>query len=364
MKKQFFGIDSATLVLPLDKVQIVNVSAVERSVIVGEETGEIKGVKEQGAPPTRINGIAYKYVIQRNAITKDGAQDVVKIDVNAKQLKARYLQGITRDNVKHLYDFHIDLGDIYCSYEDFLSGRLIDVDFKIDFHLSSKQDAINNYQTLFSLVNPKLKAQGAPFFKNWSEPNNMGLEFYDRKVLKRRNPPPSKQNTRIYLKGIELLNKSYEFWSTYLEPLGIDAENVLRIETWGGKNANTFYRYGFEDTSLNGVLDITMAQAMPMFKKPFSHFFEGTARDKVKPNSMTFNQELHFLRLKEFINEGFGIDEAIELTIQMSSIELSPRNKTSIRKRMLDSYYTFQKIIGEQVQMKMHLDSDIRPFLI
>jgi len=103
---------------------------------------------------------------------------------------------------------------------------------------------------------------------------------------------------------------------------------------------------------------------MPMFKKPFSHFFEGTTREKIKPNSMTFNQELHFLRLKEFLNDGFGIEEAIELTIEMSSLELSPRNKTSIRKRMLDSYYTFQKIIGEQVQMKMHLDSDIRTFLI
>ena len=66
----------------------------------------------------------------------------------------------------------------------------------------------------------------------------------------------------------------------------------------------------------------------------------------------------------EFLNDGFGIEEAIELTIEMSSLELSPRNKTSIRKRMLDSYYTFQKIIGEQVQMKMHLDSDIRTFLI
>lgn len=364
MNGLIFGIDSATLTLPLDRVTFPNYRLSQKILSYIEDTGEELPIREYNSEKLKEEGISTYYALQRLAYTKEGQIDVLRVTINAKQLKKDYLKGITPETIEQVYNYHISKGYFYCTYEDFLSGWLTDVDFKIDLYYKDRQEVINQFDTIRQMVSPKLKIQGESVVKVWNEPNNKGLEFYRRKgkIKFKGSISPKHQNTRIYLKGLDLLNSkgSYEFYKHHLEPYGIDAENVLRVETWGGKNAKQFQVYGIENNDLRSVLQIDLKRALPMFQAPISTFLDMTIQKK-RDKTTSIEDVAIYRWLSEYIKEGVSLTEAIDLLILDSQIELTKQNKYKKRRKYEEVYFKCHSSHGtEPVQLTLNLDTTFK----
>ena len=146
-------------------------------------------------------------------------QEVLKISINTKHLREKYFEGLRIDNIRYAYDYIISKGYFEIDFEDFLNGKVYDVD--ICYDVSSDKDT-------WRLLTKKIKSEILEekkkyiFDKFANNKGDINLQLNDRKIS-----TPHLPFIKFYHKGLELDTNSYIFNKTYL---GGKSHNIGRLE--------------------------------------------------------------------------------------------------------------------------------------
>ena len=128
-------------------------------------------------------------------------EERIVIQVNAKMLGERYFEGITKDNLRVVYDYIMGLGLIQFSYETFLDGYVYDVDICMD--VETDVDVFEKMlRRLVKSVKPSQYRKINSFFRD----NNVGVELGTRQKSTASNP-----YLKFYAKGLELCHKETRY---------------------------------------------------------------------------------------------------------------------------------------------------------
>ena len=214
------NIDSLKLTFPRNLVQIIDEKFAKEYQKIYVESGEIdeKNISLDKHKVDLVKGISSRIALGQWVMGNE-VSEVLFIQINAKMLRDKYLEGITWKNWKLVYDHIINQQIIYIDERTFLSGWISDIDFNFDF-IATPKLLIETITVLHQKVLPsKWKFVDKPYKRQ----TNVGIMFN-----KRAKATPSKPFVKIYHKGLELKYKSEEFAREFLQ--GQDYENIARLE--------------------------------------------------------------------------------------------------------------------------------------
>jgi hypothetical protein len=187
------------------------------------------------------SGISTRFALEQQVTGDRTVKTFLTIGFNAKALQKDYLQGITMDNVKQVYDYIMSLDLCYFTFESFMNGEVTDTDLKKDVSVNCK-DLIT---VLSAHAIPKKEGAGMLVY---DQNKNQGIQFSNRKSTKTTTAPFWK----AYNKGRELKYTSTTFAMEY----GIEVDpNTTRLETTV-KNKKHWKSFKVTDTTLQGVLSL------------------------------------------------------------------------------------------------------------
>lgn len=212
-------IDSLKLRIPRHKVSYVDETFASEYQKIFIETGVIEDHVNLDKHKVNVTfGISSRIAVF-HSLQGGMAEEQIVIQCNAKQLKEKYFEGITKNTVKELYEYIISLHIIYVDFDTFLDAYVSDIDICWDTIVPPK-NMIEANQEIFSNIKPShYKFVGKPFRKQ----TNIGIQFNTREKA-----TPSKPYCKIYHKTIELMYNSFEFAEKFLK--GQDYQDIGRIE--------------------------------------------------------------------------------------------------------------------------------------
>jgi len=239
---EIVALDSTKLRIPQNQVVNMKPEITEHWCLVNSGTGEIADYKSK-AYLHEDSGINTRFALEQQVTGDKTVKTFLTIYFSAKALQKDYLQGITMDNIKQVYDYIMSLDLCYFTFESFMQGEVTDTDFKMDVDANCKEIMKN----LSDHAIPRKESTGM----RMSAPNNTKaqmIQFSDRQTTNIARAPFWK----AYNKGLELKNKSTTFAMEY----GIEVDpNTTRLETTV-KNKKHWKRFKVTDTTLQGVLSL------------------------------------------------------------------------------------------------------------
>ncbi|MFA8450880.1 MAG: hypothetical protein ACEPOW_09320 [Bacteroidales bacterium] len=222
------SIDSLKLRFPLHSVEILADELKERFTDVDKETGEIIRVEDYSPKEyLRIeNGITTTFQTRCHNSQNTPLGRIVKrtlwIELSAKALQEKYLEGITSGNYLLLLEYINSLGIVNITPNVFINDtRISDIDYKRDFKALHSP-----YLELIDYLEDNLKStkSGDGGFETFREPDNTGIRIGIRPV----KSPIKSPHCQVYSKCDELKTNSKEFAQFFLKER--DYENLRRIE--------------------------------------------------------------------------------------------------------------------------------------
>jgi hypothetical protein len=249
------GVDA--LLISIDGGHVIE-GSYEEPIIKLTECDITKGIT------TRINKV--------NRVVGMGGsvEERIVIQVNAKMLRERYFEGITKDNLRVVYDYIIGLGLIKFSYETFLDGYVYDVDICMDVETD-----VDVFEKMLRRLIKSVKPSQYKKVASWFYDNNIGVLLGTREKSTASNPC-----LKFYAKGLELCHKEtrynkkpsqYGEFNRYW--LGDEYYNLGRLEL-SIKNREMFAELGLTTKDVNG------------FEHPIKLFRELLDVDKQKLKSI------------------------------------------------------------------------------
>ena len=214
-----WAVDSLKIRIPLNRVKVLDSSIGDTVARVSMTTGNIL----EEAPTTKAsrdeNGIKTVFSIEQRATQHRTVQYLV-ILINAKQLGARYFEGITLSNVVELHSYLMGLEVVVFSLKELLKGECTDIDFRKDFTAGEEEmkEALNH---MHQQATPSTDYdKGSKLF--WKK-DNKGLQFNKRTTTKIKTAPFLK----VYSKSLDLLHKSNVFALAHFDTI---PQNLWRLE--------------------------------------------------------------------------------------------------------------------------------------
>jgi hypothetical protein len=250
-----FEIDSFTLKIASEKVKnisnILNTQIETTSVnlnngLVIEELTSYKTIRSHY---TSSEEIPTTYEVRNyfnNSKNIKKAEEFYLIKVTSKHLRSRYFEGITKENIKLVYNSIMDQNIIFVDYENFLSADTLDIDFKKDQYNELYQDF---YKIINNITIPR-KEVGLGI-KSFNKSNNQGFQFGTRKYATETLPYIKYYNKYLQSKLIKKNGGMLEFKEKYLSD--IDFKNLFRVE-YTIKGKTMFQRLGL--SSGNKLIDV------------------------------------------------------------------------------------------------------------
>jgi hypothetical protein len=323
------SIDSVFIQIPISQVKINNTLLGQLYHKVGVETGQVNDdLKLETKHKHYHNGIKTEFssgILYRGFKNGDDSEQVLQIKMTSKQLKERYFDGITSQNIHLLHQYLIGLGVAEFSLSSLMNSRWVDFDIKIDFQETDKgvdyvRDTINK---LVKYVNPKYRPNSATYregYSHFNQHNNNGLQFLDRKkAIGRSTKPYQNQFCKFYHKSLMLYSdkESNLFAETYLKGQNID--NILRYES--GVKGNALRDYYGLPTTLGELLNVQESKLYQILRKPLEAHLTFDQVEKVKTETkisgfrllseMLIVQKLNELMQSTINDNGLGFDEAV-----------------------------------------------------
>lgn len=214
-----FSIDSLKLRLPLSKVKLLNSELADTWVTakLNTDTGEIvyddNKTFKGSSYSIEQDGIKTKYLIEK-VNTGRGVKEYCCILFNSKLLKQRYFEGITRNNIKDVYNALMSHNAINVDFNVFLSSACTDTDFKKDYYVGNILQVLNDFEKL--TISSKDSRRGVNLY---NKKDNRGIEWGKRKTA-----TPGIPFIKFYDKKRELEYNSTEFYEKYIK----DNKNVFK----------------------------------------------------------------------------------------------------------------------------------------
>jgi len=267
-----WSIDSLKVRIPLSRVKVLDESIRELVLKVSERTGEVLEAQANTKVYRDEKGIKTTISIEQRA-TKFDTIPYLIILINAKQLGARYFEGITTNNVIHLHSYLMSLEIAQFSLKELLKSECTDIDIKKDFE-AGEQEMKQALKTMQQNATPSSDYdKGAKLF--WKK-DNKGLQFNKRNSTKFDSAPFLK----VYSKTLDLKGKSNIFALAYLDTIPSD---LWRME-YTIKNKKHLSRFDIGNT-LSDLLSLSQEQMNAISDKSLKAVLEQRTRDIVKLNS-------------------------------------------------------------------------------
>jgi hypothetical protein len=247
-----YALDSCKIRVKREKITILNSDILDEKskIIISNSSGQIISEDKIKSFSTEIQFNAYKIRIALvsyfNFQTKI-QDEFLEIYLHSKILESQYFNGITKENIKGIYDKLMAEKVFEVSYEVFVSSCVNDVDIKFDYK-ASKEGFEESNKELFnrSLESKKLEVGG----KIW---DNGNLTFNRRESSSISHP-----FVKLYNKELECNSKNAEFFEMYCDFNEIRQRR--RIEVTIKKTAEIKKVFDIYESNLNSLLSLTQEQ--------------------------------------------------------------------------------------------------------
>lgn len=303
-------IDSCSVSIPIEKVEIVDPNLLSSRVAVFEDTGQIDEnykLKERSLSLKLGPGIKSTVSINSRYNRTTGTRDFVVFGINSKMLRQKYFDGITDNNIHDIYDLLMSQGVVKFPFEYLKTDATVtDVDIKWDGVY--KGEPIHLLKAIReSAAYTQNRGEGVrPFF----EKDNLGIEFSVRQTTAYSRAPYFK----IYHKGVEMTGRTAEFTGAFIDTDKL--KDLWRVETTV-KNKAHFQRHGIQDNILGNVLSMSTGKKKSILKAHFQAHIQGgikrivPQRESLGPTDKVL---LHFVR--QCMIAGDSLDVIIEKAIR------------------------------------------------
>ena len=169
-------IDSFKLRIPRVLVKFIDPKFASKYQKVYTNTGEIDEHINLDQNKVNIeNGITTRIGVV-HSMDAEGGSEYVVFQLNSKQLKHRYFEGINRQTIKIIYNYIMDFKIVFVEYDTFLNGLPSDIDYCLDFSVSLESMQETNQRIYEKILPYCYKYVSKPFRKK----TNTGLQFNDR----------------------------------------------------------------------------------------------------------------------------------------------------------------------------------------
>lgn len=326
-------IDSFKIRIPLDEIQLVDNSLLDRFSEHNDSTGELTPIAKRAVNEYYFSDSSkIKAFIENVKVSKHRHVECLILLVSSKALEHDYFNGISALNIDTLHK-KINNLKIFSpiSFNDFLDLDCTDIDIKFDQVMTLKEwdNLLNDFKK--NAKGSKRANIGYRDFRATKEkPLQRGLQFSTR-----RQATLSKPYFKLYYKGGELLSESLEFYEEHLSNLISQDEllSIFRIEATI-KNSEQAKRLGVESCMLGNLLSISEDQLKRVMNNIISKHIN-------EPKPIQINQKLtpdkivKLTIMKEFLKQGKDSESIIELLV--SGIE-RPSSKSKMRKQLRELY--------------------------
>ena len=244
-----------------------------------------------------------------------------------KMLKKDYLEGITSDNVRSIYDEIMDLGICRFSFDTFLDrSYCTDIDFKRDYHTANSE-----FKKQLSLLVNSSKVSN----RSTGVSRHKGGLTWNKRAKADKNHPFCK----IYDKGLEMdLPKNQEFKEAYF--LDEDFQDLKRIE-FTIKDASHLSSLGISDSSLKTILSLSQTKKEKMLAESFGAVLvnQGGALSTDNTVKLAPNELILVNGMRQLIKHGANV----EVTINVLTEGLQSSNLSKKKKLLKNLYVTYLK---------------------
>jgi len=331
-------IDSLKIRIPFHKVDIVSDELLKRWSRHNADTFEVKENEEptfQTMYPTIMTNstgdklYSYKWEVQKITVKKNAPEKFLLIGISSKILETKYLEGITSENIRLIYDRLQKQNQALFSYDDFLNGECTDVDFKKDVRC-------HEFQKVKSILSNMTKKTGkyGNGARSFNKKDNSGIQWSDR-----RTGTPANPYFKLYNKKIELETKSVFFYDEFIKDQEYNLSGLIRIE-YTIKNKKHFRESGVEGTRLTSLLQLNEEVKNDMLKKIVKHHLLPRVVEPVKPDTYLKPTEMTFYNLLLFGYENTYVGKEVLIDTAIKNVGPKSR-KSEMRKRLYNIWDTY-----------------------
>lgn len=325
---QKIKVDSFKLRIPIEKVTFVSTTFCEqfKKLYITGELDEDFSLEKHKTDIT--NGISTRIGVVCNRVGKDESKEFVYFQINSKMCRERYLEGITPDTLKSVYEYIMALNIVYVDYDEFKDGFVTDIDFAYDINITASLMVELNKKIYSKVREDRFKYVDKPFGKQ----DNVGMQFN-----RRDKATPSLPFIKIYHKGIEMQHHSNEFYAAYLS--GIDLSNHGRLE-YTLKNAKHQNYLGISIKTLNQLMEVNRMLIENIVLRGIPECYV-EKRLIVKNNAKISPTEMLVLHLMtELVNHG-GDKQSIYSVLSTYDItQVSDRRDKGRVKKIIDNCFS------------------------
>lgn len=219
-------IDSLQIRIPKYNVTYIDPTFAKQYIrVYPDENGDLKltdgELNQDKHKVSVIDGIKTR-IAEVHVMNGKFSEKQIIIQVNAKMLKNKYLDGINFLNVRIVYDYLINLKIVYFSFKSFLQGHVSDIDYCYDVKVTPETMILGNKE-IYDNIKPSCHQYVS---KPFALKTNVGINLNTRE-----NASPTRPHIKIYHKTLELLYNdkgSSEFAQKHLKD--VDYKDIGRLE--------------------------------------------------------------------------------------------------------------------------------------
>lgn len=326
------NLDSLLLRIPLTRVEVLNKELTDKhqDYTVNESTGEFTLKKHRYKPSEfeklEVKKIGYKFEFKVKSLINNYTGKKTKylyMLVNAKMLETKYLEGITFNNVRLIYNRLIACKVAKFSYSTFLDySKCTNIEYCKNFRMVNLKEQLINLKDKIVKTPKRLKNPVPRLTKNAKE---ISLRFRDKDGSTNAKP-----HIFIYQKEKELLSNSYQFEREYLQDSNI--KDLCRIE-FRIKDKGHCEHLSIKDNSLKSLLTLSNDEKEVILNR-FTMSYLELPKPKTNNKKLNTNDEMMLTWLRSLVKDSnFGT--ASEIMLQ----DITSRSSKSKKYKQLKQLY-------------------------
>jgi len=363
MNLKTFEIDSFTLKIAVDKVN--NTSGILQSQVettttdlhtgmVLEELTTIKTINKHYSENEEIPTLYEVRNYYNNTKDIKQVEQYYLIKVTSKHLRNRYFEGITKDNIKEVYQSIMNQNVIFVDYQDFLQSVCIDVDFKKD-HYNNYYEEVLDKVRLATIPTKEVGTGIETFNKKY----NQGFQFGSRKYATESKPYIKYYNKELQTKVSNKNNGMKEFFENYLSEYQEQIKNLYRLE-YTIKGKRMFQKLGLSGNNtlielLNipsevktGISKDILSKHTERIIKPIRINTKLTAKQKtaLMIKDLSVKLGLSMNEIESYV-KGYNLRYETEKALLKDISEIDFDNQEQVLNNQLTTNNQIQKILSE-----------------
>ena len=283
IKFNFAKIDSFTLLIPLEKVDVVSSTFLESYKKI-YDTGEIEDDESFYNSYAKTENkdtktfLKYKKV---NRLFNGELREFLQVMLTSKLLLQDYFTGINESNIHRLYQYIIEDGIIYITESNFLSAPVTDIDICKDYQTDLTQFKDLKQVLLANVIPTKLKYVRATKVNSKA---SFGIQYNERSKA-----TPSAPFVKLYFKTAELnKEKTKDFKETNLQAYSeIIEQGIGRIEVTI-KNYKHKEKLGITNVkTLEDLLKLNQQTINDLHTQVLTEYYQNPVRMKTDQNDLS-----------------------------------------------------------------------------